>query len=266
MKFFYDPDWFDRPGPWAFTLEHLLFIALTVVVGILISLLLRKKDKKTIKIVLISLWAFVVALEVFKWNVIYTRVFIDPTYPYDIETMLPLHSCSMFMYVFPFAIFSKNEKIKKAASNFLVTVNMIMGFITLFVGFAGKHASLFSFFGMHTLIYHAIIFIVPLIMVITNYYYVQKEDIKYGLVLFGLLTLVVLAFDSITGCDYMYFYDGHTFGVFRFIYENVHRSIWTLIVVSCYIITAFATHYLIILLKYLLGKKPKEEITDGSES
>ena len=103
-------------------------------------------------------------------------------------------------------------------------------------------------------------------MVITNYYDIQRNDINYGLVLFGLLTMVVLAFDSATGCDYMYFYDGHTFGVFRFIYENVHRSIWTLIVVSCYIITAFATHYLIILIKYLLSKKSKEDVPYGSES
>ena len=134
MKFFYDPDWFNRPGPWAFTLEHLLFIAFTVVVGFVLAILLRKCSERTIKIVLISLWGFVVGLELLKWNVIYTRVFTDPSYPYDIETMLPLHSCSMFMYVFPFAMFSKNEKIKKAANNFLITVNMIMGFITLFVG------------------------------------------------------------------------------------------------------------------------------------
>ncbi len=262
MKFFYNPDWFNRPGPWAFTLEHFLFIIFTVLVGITVSLILRKNSQKTIKIVLISLWAFIVALEILKWNVIYIRVFIDETYPFDIETMLPLHSCSMFMYIFPIAMFSKNHMIKKAANNFLVTVNMIMGFITLFVGFAGKHASLFSFFGFHTLIYHAIIFIVPLIMVITNYYDVKKDDLKYGLALFGILTLIVLAFDSATGCDYMYFYDGHTFGVLRSIYENVHRSIWTLIVVTCYILTALITHYLIVGVKYLIHRNKGELSSD----
>ena len=106
MKFFYNPDWFNRPGPWAFTLEHVLFIAIAVIVGFVTAILLKKCSKRTIKIVLISLWGFVVALEVLKWNVIYTRVFADPTYPFDIETMLPLHSCSMFMYVFPFAMFN----------------------------------------------------------------------------------------------------------------------------------------------------------------
>ena len=84
-------------------------------------------------------------------------------------------------------------------------------------------------------------------LLVTGYYKPKVKDIKYGLATFLALGTVVLIFDIITKCDYMYFYDGHTFGVFKFIYENVpHFSIWTTIVVSCYIITAIATHFLVI--------------------
>ena len=100
MEFFFNPDWFNRPGPYAFTLEHFLFITLTVVVGVVLSLFLRRCQKQTVKIVLISMWAFLVAIEILKWIVIYARVFTDDSYPYNVETMLPLHSCSLFMYVF----------------------------------------------------------------------------------------------------------------------------------------------------------------------
>ena len=62
-------------------------------------------------------------------------------------------------------------------------------------------------------------------------------------------------FDAITGCDYFYFYDGHTFPVLKVISENVPAIVWTLIVVSCYIITGCAIHFLIIGIKHLINKK-----------
>ena len=255
MKFFFNPDWFNREGPYAFTLEHFLFIIISTIIGVILAILLKKCQKRTVKIVVISLWAFLIVLEILKWAVIYTRVAIDDTYQFDIETMLPLHSCSMFMYIFPVAMFAKNEKIKTMSESFLVCVNMIMGFITMFVGFSGKHSSVFSFFGLHTLVFHAIIFIVPLIMVVTGLYDIKKWDINYGLLLFLVLAVIIWIFDVITKCDYMYIYDGHTFGVLKIIYENVHHLVWTLITVSSYMITAISIHFLIIYIKHIINKK-----------
>ena len=255
MNFFYDPDWFNRPGPWAYTLEHFMFIIFTVIIAVILCIFIRKWSPKTVKILLISLWGFTVFMDIFKWSVIYTRVFTDSSYPFDIETMLPLHSCSMFMYICPLAFFLKDGRMKTAACSFLVCVNMIMGFITMFVGFGGKNSSVFSFFGFHTLLYHALIFITPLLMVVSGYYKLNKKDIIYGLILFGALALATWIFDEITGCDYMYIYDGHTFGVLKVIYENVHHLVWTLITVSCYVITAVAVHFLILGIYYLIDKR-----------
>ena len=246
MNFLLKRDWFNRPGPYAFRPEHFIFIALTVVIGVLLGLFLRKKSKKTVGIVILSLWAFVTVLDLFKWIIVWYCVAKGIEGPFDPTILLPLHSCSMFMFVFPLAFFVKNKIIKTAANSFLISVNMIMGFITLFVGFSGKGCSVFSFFGMHTLIYHAIIVIVPLVMLMTGYYRPEIKDIWYGLALFGMLATLVWIYDACTGMDYMYIYDGHTFGVFKFIYENVHHMIWTLITVSAYVITAIATHFLVI--------------------
>ena len=181
---------------------------------------------------------------------------VDPAnHPFRIDSKLPLHSCLMFFYLFPFAMFSKNKVIKLATSNFLVIVNMIMGFITLFVGCPSAGTSALSFDGVQILTYHGIIVIVPLIMVVTNYYDIQKNDWKYGLSLFGILSVIMWTFDAIAGCDYFFFYDGHTFPAFKFISENVHHLVWSLIVISCYVITAFATHFLVFGIKYLIQKK-----------
>ena len=261
MDFFFSPDWLNREGPkYAFKLDHILFVALGLLIGVLLCFLLRKKDKKVIKITCISIWALAVLIDLLYYGVNYAMCIVDPSnYHFDIKTMLPFHSCLMFLYVFPVAIFSKNRIIKTACFNFLVVINMIIGFITLFVGCPPVGYSALSFSGFQSLLEHTIIVIVPLIMVATNYYDLKKKDLLYGLALFCILSVIMWAFDAITGCDYFYFYDGHTFPVLKVISENVHHLVWTLIVVSCYVITGCAIHFLIVSIKYLVNKKRQSE-------
>ena len=261
MDFFLSHDWLNREeSSYAFKLDHILFVVIGLLVGVFLCFFLRKKDKKIIKITLISIWALAVVVEVFYYAFTYACCIKDPaTYPFKIESMLPLHSCLMFLYIFPVAIFAKNRIIKTAACNFLVVINMIIGFITLFVGCPPVGYSALSFSGFQSLLEHVIIVIVPLIMVVTNYYDIQKKDLLYGLALFGILSVIMWTFDAITGCDYFYFYDGHTFPVLKVISENVHHLVWTLIVVSCYVITGCAIHFLIVAIKYLINKKRQSE-------
>ncbi len=261
MDFFLSHDWLNREGPsYAFKLDHILFVVIGLLIGVFLCFFLRKKDKKVIKITLISIWALAVAVEIFYYAVTYAYCIKDPvTYPFNIEKMLPFHSCLMFLYIFPVAIFAKNRVIKTAACNFLVVINMIIGFITLFVGCPPVGYSALSFSGFQSLLEHIIIVIVPLIMVATNYYDLQKKDLLHGLALFGILSVIMWTFDAITGCDYFYFYDGHTFPVLKVISENVHHLVWTLIVVSCYVITGCAIHFLIVAIKYLINKKRQSE-------
>ena len=254
MDFFYDLDWLNREPPYAFQWDHLLFIAIAMILGVALALFLRKKDHKIVKTVLICIWGFYCLMQIVYYPIKWSQG------SFDKDTMLPLHSCLMFMYVFPFAMFSKNKIIKTAACNFLVVVNMIMGFITLFVGCPGE-ASALSYFGLHTLIYHSIDVIVPLIMLVTKIYDIQKKDILYGLAVFGILSAFIYVFDIVTGCDYFYFYDGHVFPAFKFISENVpHHILWSLLIISCYVITAVAMHFMIIGIKYLINKNKKESV------
>ena len=261
MDFFTSNDWLNRPGPtYAFKLDHILFIVISMLIGVGLCLLLRKKEQKTIKIVLISLWAFAVAIELFYYGYVWIGAAIDPVNkPFNIRYDLPFHSCLMFLYVFPFAIFSKNKLVRVSASNFLVVINMIIGFITLFVGCPPVGKSVFSLSGLQSMILHVIIVIVPLIMVATNCYDLQIKDLKYGLALFGILGIVMWTFDLIAHCDYFYFFDGTTFPVLKTISENVPPIVWTLIVVFCYAFTGACIHFLICAIKFWLVPKLKEK-------
>ena len=258
MDFFTSNDWLNRPGPsYAFKLDHILFVVIGILIGAGLCFLLRKKDKKVIKITLLSIWGLAVAIELFYYGYLYISC-INGSMTFNIESMLPFHSCLMFLYVFPVAMFCKNKIIKTAACNFLVVINMIIGFITLFVGCPPVGHSALSFAGVQSLVLHIIIVIVPLIMVATRYYDIQLKDVRLGLLAFATLGLTMWIFDAITGCDYFYFYDGHTFPVLKIISENVPALVWTLIVVFCYTFTGCAIHFLIIGIKYLLNKRKQE--------
>ena len=256
MEFFLSHDWLGRQGPYNFKLDHILFIIIGLGLGVLLAFMLRKRSEKTVKIWLISLWAFGTAVETFYYVTLAVLSIMHPdTHPWSIESMLPFHSCLMFMYVFPFAMFSKNRVVKTMASNFLVVINMIIGFITLFVGCPTKGYSALSFDGIQSMIIHLIIVIVPFCMIMTKLYDLKKGDLKYGLMLFCSLALIMWIFDAFTGCDYFFHYDGHTFGILYEISENVPHIVWTLIVMTCYILTAIIIHYLIVFIKKKINEK-----------
>ena len=68
MNFFENPDWFNRPGPFAYNLEYIVFIVLAIAFAFVFPVLLRKKDSKTIKTVLIVLWSIAVFLDLLKYG------------------------------------------------------------------------------------------------------------------------------------------------------------------------------------------------------
>ena len=72
MDFFLSHDWLNREGPtYAFKLDHILFIVIGLLVGVFLCYFFRKKDKRIIKITLISIWALAVVVEIFYYAVTY---------------------------------------------------------------------------------------------------------------------------------------------------------------------------------------------------
>ena len=258
MDFLLIRDWLNRDFEmYSYKWDHFLLVFLFIAFGLWLAFFLRNKDKKTVTIVLVVLWgiSILVGATYYTLVALACRKGIGGFFSDTLGVILPLHSCFMFVFLFPVAMFAGNKIIKKAACNFLVVVNMIMGFITLFAGCPIPGFSAFSFFGLQTIIYHAIIAIVPFTMLMTRLYEIEKEDLKYGLLAFGVLAVSVWIFDAITGCDYFYIYDGHSFPVFQFISENVHHLVWTLITVSVYIVTAIGTHFFVLFIKGQVAKQ-----------
>ncbi len=230
-------DWFGRSGPYLFNAEHIIFLVLvTFVGGIFLPLLLRKAEEKTIRKILIGLWIFALVIDIIKWGSIWVDDIVNHE-EFSVGGQLPLHFCSMFLYVMPFMLFCKNQKVKTAVANFICTVSMLMGYMAMYLStWMMNNFSLFSFPGMHTMLYHAVLFIVPMIMLITGYYKPKWKDMLGGMAVFGIIAVIMIIFDNIFTVDYMYLYDESSLGTFHFISQNVpHRFIWTGIAVLGYL-------------------------------
>lgn len=204
MAFFDSSDWFGRPGPFAYNTEYIIVIILSIILAVVLPILLRKTDHKKIKTILIVLWSTAVLLDLLKYGYgfIYNMTNgIKGIQNYDI----PLWTCSMFLYILPIALFSKNEKISRVCAAFVCTISFFAGMINFAVP---CDESFFSFYGMHKTIYHYILMLTPAIMLGTGYIKLKFKDvigIMAVLIIFG---IPVYIFNFIFKQDYMFTYDG----------------------------------------------------------
>ena len=204
MNFFSSPDWFGRPGPFAYNAEYIIFIFISVIFSFVLPILLRKSNKKTIKTILIVLWSGAVLLDLLKYGYGFINNVTNGVKGignYDI----PLWTCSMFLYIMPFVLFSNNEKASRACSAFVCTISFFAGMVNFAIP---CDDSLFSFYGMHKTLYHYILMLTPAIMLGTGYIKLRIKDL-YGimavLLIFG---VPVYIFNVIYKQDYMFTYDG----------------------------------------------------------
>ena len=185
-------------------LKYIIVIILSIIFSVVLPILLRKTDHKKIKTILIVLWSIAVLLDLLKYGYgfIYNMTNgIKGIQNYDI----PLWTCSMFLYILPIALFSKNEKISRVCAAFVCTISFFAGMINFAVP---CDESFFSFYGMHKTIYHYILMLTPAIMLGTGYIKLKFKDvigIMAVLIIFG---IPVYIFNFIFKQDYMFTYDG----------------------------------------------------------
>lgn len=262
-NFFSTRDWLGRTDEsFLFNFEHIAFIVMAFIIGIVLPLILRKAkvSRKTVHIVLICLWASCVVWDLVKWLWGMIPVF-KGIEGFNVASGMPFHTCSVFMFVAPFALFAKG-KVRTAASSFLTELSLITGFVSLILSFAMMNCySVFSFYGLHTMVYHSILYIMPMTMLITGYYKPQKKDFLYGFVAFLVVFVIIFTFNNIYHTDYMYTYDGSTFEIFKSISQNVHRHVWTLLSVAAYFIIIVVSHVVIMLFQRL-GKRNESATED----
>ena len=238
LNFFTVEDWFNRPGPYGFNLERILFVLLCALLSVFVLIQVKNKGmdaKKT----LIFFWLFAVGIDLIKF-VFYNAYVIVNDLGFD-QTELPLWTCSIYLFAMPLSLFSKNEKVKDACNGFICSISMLGGFIN----FLFSRESLFSFLGLHTFVYHFILLITPIVMLVSGYYKPKFKDYVGAVLIFVIYAIPVFVFDNIFQQDYMFIYDGSWFGpAADFAALMPHKLIWTFVCILGHALVATLMIYI----------------------
>lgn len=148
-----------------FSPEHFIWLAIcAVIIGGLLFCSLKFKWSKKIAIYIMAGTSLV--SELLK---IFTHI-QDNGY---IEAgALPLHLCSIFIFIFFFLCFSKNEKLNEKLISFFVPIGLFGGFLALIMATSGVNFA--KPYAYQCFIYHAV-------MVYLALYFIVTKQVKLGL-------------------------------------------------------------------------------------
>lgn len=249
MNFFTNPDWFGRPGPFAYNIEYIIAIVLLISLAFVLPILLRKKQTSTIKKVLLALWIVAVVLDVTKYAYSFVSNLSSGS-PSIANMDLPLWTCSMFLYLMPIALFCKNEKVSRACLAFICSISFFAGIVNFAIP---AEESLFSFYGLHKIIYHYMLMLTPAIMLGTGYFKMQLKDIFGIMIILVIFGVPVYVFNAIFKQDYMFTYDGSWLPIDVSFIPS--KALYTLIVIVVYAAVAMMVIGIDIGLRKLFKKK-----------
>lgn len=193
------PDEYKQNVTWS--LAHIIFIVLSVVTIILLCIFLRNAKSKKIDIYLKTLSIVMPILEIIKivWESYWD---IKMGHGFNLTGLLPLYTCSMFIYVLPFAGWCKG-KVKECALTFLTTIGVFAGATNFFIPPIFNDYPFFSYASFTSLNYHFLMVFTGIFLVTTRYYVPNLKGVIKGFIPVLIFSIIVIP------VDYLMFYNGY---------------------------------------------------------
>lgn len=189
---------FDNSKPVGiFSAEHIFFLAMAMLLCAAAILAGRRLGERGRRFLLITLWGIFTAIELSRY--VYFGFFPDE---FNIKTGLPFHLCSISIFTYPIAIFTKNETFR----NFIYAVNMPGALFALITPDIGK-STVFSFYFMHLMTAHTFIVLIPLYMVLCGIFLPNSAKLPSVALVLGGTMLPALLLNKYLGSNY-YFING----------------------------------------------------------
>ena len=180
---------------------HIIFIVLSVLAIILLCYFFRNIRGKSVDKYLKIIAIVIPILEVIKitWETYWD---LKLGHGFNITGLLPLYTCSMFIYVLPFAGWGKG-RVKECALAFLTTLSVFAGLTNFFIPPIFNTYPFFSYASFTSLNYHFLMVFTGIFIVATRYYVPNFKSIFKGFIPLLLFSIIVIPF------DYIMFYNGH---------------------------------------------------------
>ena len=238
--FDYKDDLVGYHGQDYMSIGQFVFLFIAILAIILISVFLRKIEHKKIDKFLKVLAIIIPVLEVTK---IIVESYFDIKYhgSFNFSGLLPLYTCSLFIYTLPLAAFAKG-KVKECCLAFLTTISIFAG-MTNFI--MAAILLTYPFFNFHTFVslnFHFWMVFVGVFLISTKYYVPKWKDVIKGFIPVACLSLIVIPIDYIFKWDYMMYRDG--WGCPDFI-RNLAKSLGEKGLLFIYTLIVFIAYFLI---------------------
>ena len=237
-----------------------IFLAIATIGIILACVFLRKASHNKIDIFLKIMAIIIPLLEITK-IIIESYFDIKENVSFNFSGLLPLYTCSLFIYTLPIAAFGKG-KAKECCLSFLTTLGIFAGLTNFFMA---SILLTYPFFNFHTFVslnFHFWMVFTGIYLISSKYYVPNWKDIKVGFIPVVLLSILVIPFDYIFEFDYMFYRTGWGTPGFisnlaRFFGDKGLRFIYTIIVFIAYDVIIAIIVSIIRLICYLKNKLQK---------
>jgi hypothetical protein len=253
-RFFSPSSEFSAGAPYIFGTGHIIFIILGFITVPVLALLARKLNHKTIRKILIIVFLASSSLEAFKiiWESLAQGYF-------QYGGIMPLYLSSMFMYLLPFAIWSKKPVIRQCALAFLATFSILGGLANFIFPNILKGYPIWSFAGLHSMLYHYTMVLVGVSLWTTGYYKASFKDALYSYLPVFIFSIPVIAVDKIFHFDYM-FYNGGGGTPFAILSNLMPGWTWTIFLLFAYCLVNGLIFYVPLL---IIRKVKKGHLNDA---
>lgn len=194
---------FSKPGEYEpcgiFTLGHLKLIILT---AICITMALKNtvtKSKNEIKNIIkkctITMWIFETIIIAFKLCTGDIR---------NVNNYVPLYYCSLLLYAGLLSSFGKN-KLERMGNVFLATGGIVGGIVFMILPTTSLPAyPMFHLVSIHSYIFHGVMVYLGLLINLTHYIEIEKNDIKYYASLVGCVCILAFIVNNIFDSNLMF--------------------------------------------------------------
>ena len=200
------------------SLKQFIVMGVLFLLIIAISILLRKVKKEKVFLVYKILSIVMPLGEIAKIS-FETYFDLQNGQPFNLGGILPLYACSMLLYFLPFVAWGKGGKMQRFSMAFFTTIGMVAGLSNFVYLSAAGFYPLFSFGGMYSIIFHAVIVFVGISLMCTGIYMPKDYKTIYeAMIPVGLMAVVVIPANFIIKTvpgnefvDYMLFMNANGF-------------------------------------------------------
>jgi hypothetical protein len=224
-----------------FGTTHLIAMVVLTLLIIALLIIFRKTKPEKVDKYLKIISIIVPVLEIIK--IVWETVFdIKMGHGFNLTGLLPLYTCSLFIYTLPLVAWCKG-KVKDTAICWLATIGVFGGLTNLYLTQILNTYPFWTFATFMSLYFHFLMVFTGLFIVVTKYKKFKFFDAILAWIPLAIFSILVIPVCYALKADYMLYYYGNGAPILpdiaNFFASHNLRFIYTLIVMFGYMLIAF---------------------------